>query len=148
MLTRTKNVNLFGLTSLLLACWSSTDLHVLLCDLRLAQKSTMDNDTFLDTSNMTQIQILVELSSYYLISTSIICFVIIFGNLGTLLCFVKYRQLQQQRYALISYGRDSEIQINALRHWQHIYHITLEVPFFSSPYHTWLLWGPGWGLAG
>ena len=43
----------------------------------------------------------MELYTYYFVSHSIICFVVIFGNLATLLCFVKYRKLQKQRYALI-----------------------------------------------
>ena len=43
----------------------------------------------------------VELYTYYFVSQLIMCFIIILGNLGTLFCFVKYRKLQKQRYALI-----------------------------------------------
>ena len=66
-------------------------------------ESTMEN--FTDANRSTKAssinELPVELYMYYVISNLIICIVIIFGNLGTLVCFFKYKKLQQQRYALI-----------------------------------------------
>ena len=65
----------------------------------------MDNHTDANrstkTSSINLYALPVELYTYYVASNSILCFVIIFGNLGTLACFFKYKKLQQQRYTLI-----------------------------------------------
>ena len=65
----------------------------------------MDQETVANVStNMSYVHrygIPVELYTYYFVSQLIMCCIIILGNLGTLLCFVKYRKLQKQRYTLI-----------------------------------------------
>ena len=60
-----------------------------------------DSNSSTNTSYSHRYGIPVELDTYYCVSYSVMCLIIIFGNLGTLVCFVKYRKLQKQRYALI-----------------------------------------------
>ena len=67
----------------------------------LMMDNQSDSNRSTNTSYIHRYGIPAELYSYYFVSHSVMCFIIILGNLGTLVCFVKYRKLRKQRYALI-----------------------------------------------
>jgi hypothetical protein len=65
-------------------------------------KMEMTTESFnMDNMNFDAYGVIDEFATYYVVSMFMLAIIIIGGNIVTLICFIKYRKLHLQRYALV-----------------------------------------------